>query len=204
MATRTLSAGELQRLRYELGANVLNVGAEPYVPHQRIFDVIAANLTSDAQDPAVSATSVAAAGSVTLTLDSVAGLSAGTPVVLDTDDAYERVSVQRVAGSTITVRCARAHTAPFPVEIESGLTLVRAALWRLAVLDRLILDAASGAGIKAVDEVQFFGPADGRSPLDELRRAQAAHRRELASLVNLDQVLDALGFGRGGASLVPY
>lgn len=196
MAIRYLSAGELQRLRYELGANVVGIGAEPYIEHQRIFDVIQQNLTSDSTEPTTSTTAVTSAGSVTLTLASASGLSAGARVVLDTDDDYEVVTVKALSGSTITVNCRRTHGAPFPVEIESGLTMVRCKLWQLAGLERQVTDAAADAGLKKVDEVEF---AVGReSSLVTLKKQQHAARVELASLVNLGQVLRSLGFARGG------
>ncbi len=68
MAVRYLTDGELQRLRYELGANVLLIGAEPYIPHARVFDVIQSNLASDAQAPATGVTDVTAIGSAKIEL----------------------------------------------------------------------------------------------------------------------------------------
>lgn len=204
MAVRYLTDGELQRLRYELGANVVGVGAEPYIGHQQVFDLIQDNLQSDATEPAISATSVTTAGSATLTLDSVSGISQFDRLVVDTDDQYEIVTVQRVSGSTITARFQKTHTTPYPVEKESGVTLVRCKLWTLGSLERQIHEASANAGIKRVDEVEFFGRSEGGSALENLARQQAMHRRELASLVNLEQVLDSLGFGRAGSGFSLY
>lgn len=193
MAVRYLSDGELQRLRYELGANVLALGAEPYVQHLRIFDVVRDNLESDATEPTTSATSVTAAGSVALTLASASGIAAGTRVLLDVDEEHEVCTVKNVSGLVVTVNCRRLHTTPFPVEIESGLTIVRALLWHLADLARQLREAAADAGIKRVDEVEFFDAqryAD--TSAGRLARQRAEARAELASAVNLQGVMAQL------------
>lgn len=203
MTARALTDGELQRLRYELGANVLLVNAEPYIPHQRVFDIIQSNLASDTNAILMASTSVTAAGSATLTLDAVTGLTQMGRVVVDTDDAYEIATVKRISGLTITVQCQKVHTSPFPVEIESGLTLVRCKLWTLGSVERQMFDAAGAAGIKRADEVEFFSKTEG-GLLDSLRAQQAMHRTELASLVNLQQVLDGLGFRSGGVGFSLY
>lgn len=200
MAVRTLSDGELQRLRYELGFNVVGIGAEPYIDHAQIPSTIQSYLFSDVQAVAYSATAVTTPGSVDLHLDCVTGISQGTPVVIDCDDSFERVTVKKVNAleSLITVNCKRLHGTPFPVEIESGLSMVRVKLWTLASLEGRILDAADAAGLKSVDEV-VFQDAKATSVLATLLRQQQVHRRELASLVNLNDVLSPTGSNAGFA-----
>lgn len=195
MAVRYLSDGELQRVRYELGHNVLELGALPYVGHRQIFAVIQENCASDAQDPTTSTTAVTAAGPASLTLASVTGIAQGARVVLDVDDAREVVTVRAVSGSAISVVCRKTHGGTYPVEIESALTLVRGVLSDLTVNAEKIRD--DGGDIKQVDEVTFFG--EGGFDDSSLGRAYEKHirlRRELASLVGIESNRG----GRGGGS----
>lgn len=195
MAVRYLSDGELQRVRYELGHNVLELGALPYVGHQAIFDVIQANCASDAQDPTTSTTAVTAAGPASLTLASVTGIAQGARVVLDVDDAREVVTVRAVSGSAISVVCRKTHGGTYPVELESALTLVRGKLADLVANEDVIRD--EGGDVKRVDEVEFFG--DGGFDDSALGRAyekQRRLRRELASLVGLGSLAGGGSSGR--------
>jgi hypothetical protein len=80
---------------------------------------------------------------------------------------------------------------------------VRTKLWALSALSSQISEAADTAGIKRVDEVEFQD-ASVDTVLGGLLRQQRVLRRELASAVNLDQVLDALGFGGRGGGLALY
>lgn len=199
MTIRLLSTQELQRLRAELGSNVLSIGAEPYIDHQMIFDVIQKNLQSDPQDPTTSTTNVTTAGTVTLSLADATGLSPGARILLDVDDAYEIVTAKAVSGSNVTVNCAKLHGEPFPVELESGLTLVRCRLWDLAAMEREIKASRDVAGITQADESKF-GTGDD-SPLAMLFRQQARLREELASIVNLQGLLAQQGIGRRSSGM---
>jgi hypothetical protein len=206
VTARTLSDGEAQRLRYELGLNVVGIGAEPYIGHAQIISVIQSYLVSDVQAVAYSSAAVTATGSNVITLDSVVGISQGTPLILDCDDSFERVTTKRVVGSTVVVNCRKTHGANFPVEIESGLTMVRCKLWTLATLEEKIAEAADAAGLKQVDEVVFQDANSATTTvLGMLKAQQAMHRRELASLVNMQEILAQAGFSSGsGAFSSPY
>jgi hypothetical protein len=206
VTVRTLSDAEAQRLRYELGLNVVGIGAEPYIGHAQIIAIIQQYLASDVQDPTYSTSAVTATGSNLLLVGSTTGLTAGTPVILDVDDLAERVVIKSVGINTITVNCRKLHSASFPVEIESGLTLVRGRLATLSSLDDKIIAAADAAGIKQVDEVVFQDATSfGMSVLGQLKTQQTMHRRELASLVNMQAILAAAGFSSGsGGFSSPY
>lgn len=196
MAVRFLSDDELARVKREALDNVLAVGAEPYISIRALYALIQDYVQSSALEPTTSATAVTAAGATTLTLADATGLAAQDKVVLDVDAARETVTVRNVSGNTISVVCRRLHGGTYPVEKESALTLVRGCLSDLAVLQDKINDAVDSAGVKRVDEVEFFGPSEGRSVLDELRRAQHALRLDLARMCGLTQVLAAAS-GRG-------
>ena len=152
----TLSDGEVSRLKAELYDNVVAVGALPYIDWRSVYDVVQTYVTSNAQAPTTSATSVTTAGPTLLTLASVTGISSMTRVVLDCDDAREVVTVRAVIGSTISVVCSKTHSGTYPVEIESPLTLVRGLLADLTTLDLSERGQVGGAlGLKRVDEVEW-------------------------------------------------
>lgn len=199
MTVRYLGDDELARIKRELGDNVLGFGAEPYISIKAVYAIIQANVASSSVDPTTSATAVTAAGPATLTLASAAGLAQFDRLVLDADGQRETVTVRNISGSVISVVCRRTHSGTYPVERESALTLVRGVLADLAAVQDRLVDLLDGAGLKAVDEVQWFGGADGRTALDEARREQRRLREELASMLNLRSILDA---ARGGAGAV--
>ncbi len=197
----TLSAAELNRVRYELGDNVLAIGAEPYIWHVRLYDLVQQNVASDATAATTSTTAVTAAGPASLTLASAAGVAQYTRLVLDADEQLEVVTVRSVLGAVVSVVCQKTHGGTYNVEIESPLTMVRAKVAECVRLGRLVDDAVDTGGVKKVDEVEFFG--DGsftNSRLGHLQERQRRARVELASMVGLSDLLrDEL---RGGASRV--
>ena len=78
MAVRYLSNGECDRLRYELGLNVVGIGAEPYIGHAQIISVIQSYLASNAQAVAYSATAVTSTGTRGMTTRRPVGSSGKT------------------------------------------------------------------------------------------------------------------------------
>lgn len=197
----TLTSDELQLIRRELADNVVDLGAVPYIGHRQIYDVLRDNVSSSAVAATSSSTAVASPGATVLTLATTAGLAVGDKVVVDCDAQRETVTVRAVTGvvgGTISVICRRTHGGTYPVEKASALTLVRGALADLAVLQDRLDDAASSAGIKRVDEVEFVTSSEGRSQLDELRRHQHALRIELARMLGLGGLLER-NARRGGS-----
>jgi len=201
-----LTTDEMQRIRRELADNVTDLGAAAYIGHRNIYTVIQANVSSSAVAATTSSTTVAASGPAVLTLATTTGINAGDKLVVDCDAARETVTARAIlvagAAGTVSVVCRRTHSGTYPVEVESGLTLVRGCLSDLAIMQDLINDAAAGAGVKRVDEVEFFGRADGGTTLDELRAAQLALRTDLARMCGLGDML--LTNSRRGAGLEVY
>lgn len=198
----TLSTDELDRIKREVLDNVLGLGAEPYISIKALYalvrdNVSGASVAATSSSTAVTAAQVAAGG-VTITVALATGLAVGVRVQLDVDGARETCLVRSISGTTVGVNCRKPHAGTYPVEIESALTLVRGCLSDLALLEDKITAAADAAGVKKVDEVEFFGPSDGRSVADELRRQQHALRLDLARMCGLTAVL-AAGRARGGA-----
>ena len=187
----TLSADEMARIKAEIFDNVLSIGAVPWIDVRAIYDVIQANVSSSSVAPTTSATAVSAAGPTTLTLASVTGLSSGSRVVLDVDTSREVVTVRAVSGSTVSVVCAKTHSGTYPVEVESALTIVRGILADLEAIDQQERTAIPQAGVKRVDEIEFFGRAEG-SVRDMLTAHRNSLRARLASATGLTGILREL------------
>jgi hypothetical protein len=180
----SLLDSEVRRLKYELGYNVLSAGAEFYIGVSAVFEqVIQAYTTAGAVTS--SSTTVAAANSVTpstLTLTSMTGFSLLDPVVVDVDGRQERAVVQAITATTITVLLSKAHTGTYPVTVEGGESIVRDILRQLVDVSSKLDGSASQAGIKKVDEVEFFENAARFRGLVEHREYL---RNELASALGV-------------------
>ena len=185
----TLTDDEMARIKAELFSNVLDLGAVPYISVLAIYSLIRDNVSSSAVAPTTSTTAVTAAGPSVLTLASVTGLASGSRVVLDVDASREVVTVRAVAGLTISVVCAKTHSGTYPVEVESALTIVRGLMADLEAIDQQERIAIPQAGVKRVDEIEFFGRAEGGSAQASLTQHRYALRGRLASATGLTEVL---------------
>lgn len=199
-----LLTSEVRRIKFELGFNVLALGAEPYIGISQLFEqVIQPYLTAGSST--TSSTAVTAASTptpVTLTLASASGVSAGDRVVVDVDARQEAATVMALAGSTITVLLSNAHSGSYPVTVEGGEVFVREILARLRDLAASIADSATSAGLKSVGRgaVEWYG--DGSSTvLAALQRTQMHHRDELASALGVPNLWR---LRRGGAASALY
>jgi len=181
---------EIARCKYELGYNLLTIGAEPYIGVARVFElVIQPNLLAGATTTSATVVTAVAAGAlaspVTLTLASATGFSSGDRVIIDVDDRQEAATVQNVAGSTITVLLSKAHTGTYPVTVERGESIVREILGRLRdIANKLGTNVVQQVGIKKVDEIEFFG-GNMYSIRREMQRMQDYWRNELASALGV-------------------
>ena len=187
----TLSEDEIGRIKAEVLDNVLDIGAVPYVSIRAIYDTIQQHVVSSTIAPTTSATAVTATGAAVLTLASVTGLASSSRVALDVDGTREVVTVRAVAGSTISVVCRRLHSGTYPVEVESPLTIVRGLLSDLASLDDQEQDATASAGLRAVDEVQWFGGSGEQTIAQALLARRAELRDRLARACGISYVLNA-------------
>lgn len=194
-----LLTSELRRMRYELGYNVLDVGAEPYIGVSALFEsVIQTYMQSGATT--TSTTTVAAASEptpVTITLASATGFSAFDTVWVDVDSRQESATVQSVSGSTITLLLSLAHTGTYPVTVEGGEAIVRSILRKLVAIGDELGDGASGsAGIKRVDEIEFFqdSASDGGRTAS-LQKLRDYWRDELASALGIVRLNKPRGCG---------
>lgn len=187
-----LTTGELWRLKYELGFNVLNEGAEPYANVVSYFElVVLPSLNAQADTTSsttVTATSDGEPAPVTLALASGTGISVHDTLVVDVDVRQELPTVQYVSGNDVTVMLAKAHSGTYPVSVEGGITIVRGLLRRLRDISRRLgEDGVDSAGIKRVDEITFKDGAE-QSAWIELKNDQMNLRDELASALGIENV----------------
>lgn len=205
-----LLTSELQRLKFELGFNQLNVGAEPYIGVTRYFEqIVLPNLNAGAIT--TSATQVlAGAGPTTLTVVSAVGINMFDRIIVDVDDAQEQATVQSVSGNSVVARLFKAHgnssALAYPVAVEGGESMVRAHLEKCRRVAALIEEFGVRAGIKKADEIEFFGGA-GRSRNEPsgfrtLGDMQTYFRSELCKLVF--GVGSIQQFGGGGSRIGIY
>jgi hypothetical protein len=182
-----LTDAEVARVKAELGYNLLTIGALPYIGHAQIFDnVIQPYLDGGAAT--TSSTAVTAATSptpVALTLAAATGFAAGVRVVVDVDTRQEVVTAQSLAGSILTVQLSLAHSGTYPVIVEGGESIVRDILRKIDGVRTQLNNAASTAGIKQVDVIEFHGSTSATSQYTTLKGALAFWRGELASVLGI-------------------
>lgn len=189
----TLTDAELMRIRAELFDNVLDIGAVPMINIHAIYTtVIAPNLSAASVAPTTSSTAVTATGPNVLTLASVSGLASGSRVVIDVDDSREVCTVRAVTGSTISVICKQLHSGLYPVEVESGLTIVRGILTDLETIDQKQRLGINSAGVKKVDEIEFFSASEGGSVLVQAEAFRNVLRGRLATACGVTGLLHDL------------
>lgn len=198
-----LSTSELQRIKAELGWNVLSTGAEPFIGVAMVFEqVIAVYMTAGAAT--TSATALVASATpapAVLTLASATGFASGARVWIDVDDRQESATVQNLAGTAATVLLSKAHTGTYPVYVDGGEGIVRELLGRIkAVKDELAGTFGEGS-LKKVDEVEFY--QTGMTAFGSTAKALMFWRDELASVLG-DVSLNRWRRRSGGGSMSVY
>lgn len=158
-----LLTSEIQRIKYELGYNVLRVGAEPYIGVTQMFEqVIQPYTQGGATTTCATAVSAASAPTpVALTLTDATGFTVGDAIVVDVDARQERATIERLSGSAATVLLTLAHAGTYPVTVEGGETIIRELLGNCVRVGKSIAAATSRAGLKRVDEIEFQDAAAG-------------------------------------------
>ncbi len=196
----TLTDDELARIKSEVFDNLLGLGAVPYFDVRTLYPVIRDNVESSTVAATTSTTSVTSPGATSITLASATGYVAGQRIVLDVDDARETVTIRSISGSVVSVVCRKAHAGTYPVEVESALTLVRGYLSDLITLEQRERDLYTSAGVKRVDEIEFFGRSEGGDALSRTQETRNALRAKLASALNLTRVMSEMK-GRADAAM---
>lgn len=196
----TLTADEMARIKSELDDNVADYGAQPYLDVRAVYDVIRDHVVSSSVAPTTSATAVTAVGPTTITLASATDYAAGQRVVIDVDDAREVVTIRSLSGAVASIVATKTHSGTYPVEVESGLTIVRGILSDLITLDtQSRAQVGAALGLKRVDEVEWNTDAGGiiaafAAQRQTLRR-RLANATGLATLYAMNRARSAGGSG---------
>jgi hypothetical protein len=182
-----LTSGELDRIRAELGYNVLNVGAEPYIGVHAVFSqVILPYLREGNDTTSTTAVTAASAGQfVTLSVASATGIVLHERIAVDVDDAFEMATVRSVSGTSVGVFLKKAHAGTYPISVDSGLVQVRECLAVLYDIQREMFDDAGSGALKKVDEVEFYEMRGKRSSLEGLLAKRELFRDELRSRLGI-------------------
>lgn len=198
----SLLDSEIAQIKYHLGYNVLTIGSLPYIGHTSLFEQVIQQYT-DSGAATTSSTAVVAATSATpstIVLASATGFAAGARIVVDVDDRQEVVTAQYVTGSSLTLLLRLAHTGTYPVLVEGGETIIRSILRRLYDVSVQIGDAYTTAGIKKVDEIEFFGDGS-TSQSSQLNKLRMYWRDELASALGVPNFWRMKSAGGGASAL---
>lgn len=195
-----LTDSEIARIKFELGYNVLTFDAEPYIGIVSVFETVIKRYVST-DGTTTSSTTVTASTNPTptsITLASAIVSALGPRLVVDVDDRQEIATVSAVSGSTVVLLLKKAHSGTYPVSIESGETLVREQLAKIAQLDAQLIARLSSAGIKKVDEIEFFGAPDlgGLSASEAFQQAKDDMRDELAAMLGVPNLRETRGNSR--------
>lgn len=178
---------EIQRIRYELGYTLLDVNSEPYVEYFGTINRIVA-LYLNAGATTTSSTTVAAADTLTqrtLTLASATGFVAGATIYVDVLPQQERAVIQSVSGSTVVVYLQKAHVGTYPVTVDGGESIIREKLAQLYAIDEKLSAALNTAGLKRVDDIEFYGGTKATSQAVMLSQLRDMRRDELASALGV-------------------
>lgn len=181
-----LTSGELDRIRAELGYNVLNVGAEPFIGVHAVFSqVIQRYLREGADTTSSTRVNAEPAGAfVTLTLASPVGVVLHERVAVDVDDYLEMATVRSVSGNQIGVILKKMHVGTYPVTVDGGLQKVRECLAGIYQTHQQISECTGTGAVKQVDEVHFYD-VKGRTELSVLNDKLEHWRDMLTSAVGI-------------------
>lgn len=201
-----LLTSEIQRLRYELGYNVMGVAAEPYVEYHGALDRVVAlylnggAVTTSTTDVTASTTPAQS----TLTLADATGFAQFASVIVDVDSRQERATVQSVSGSTVSLLLSKAHSGTFPITVEGGESIIRDLLKKIENVNERTSAAAATAGLKRAEDIEWYGNSQGG--IGSVIKDQLALR-----MYWRDQLASALGVTNlwrmrsgGGQSMVLY
>ena len=180
---------EVQRIKAELGFNVMDVGAEPYISFVAIFpQVIQPYINAGAATTSSSSVTVTdpLPNLKTLTLASATGFEAGARIWVDIDDWQEFVTVRSISGATITCLLSKPHSGTYPVTVDGGEGVVRECLKRIAEIKAEMSTVLGEGPVKKVDEVEFYNA--GGSLFGGLGLQLQFWRDQLASALGLENM----------------
>lgn len=138
-------------------------------PHTGTYPVVNSTTSTTTSTSTVVPAIVTPPSLVTLTLTDPTGFHANDTIIVDDGARQEATRVLSISGSTITAYLTKGHSGTYPVTVEGGESILRGVLQILQSLNPMggnaagltgsIGGAIDGAGIKKVDEIEFFGPS---------------------------------------------
>ncbi len=179
-----LTTAEVERIKFELGYNLITVG-QPYIGTSSLFEqVIQPYLSSGAAT--TSDTSVTGDGTPqAITLDDATDFTAGARVTVDVDALAEACTIRSVDGSDIVLVLRKTHTGTYPVAQDGGDTIVREKLSEIWTA-RVTRGKAQGRGaLKAITgDVEWYD--SGQSAFASSTQEIDILRDELAALLGVE------------------
>lgn len=187
---------ELARIKSELGWNLLNTGALPYIGVTSLFEqIIGPNLTAGAVTTSATGVSASVPASLaSLTLASATGFTAGARIVVDVDARQETVTLESLSGSIASALLANPHSGTYPVTVEGGESIVRENLARIRNVKAQMAQAFGAGSLKKVDEVEFYD-THGQTLFGVLGEQLKFWRDELASALGIASMWRQRGGG---------
>jgi hypothetical protein len=183
---------EIARIKVELGYNILDVGAEPYIGVTQLFEqVIQPYVNGGASTTSVTtvtASTPPTPAQKTIVLQSADGFLAGDVVVVDVDSRQERATAQSLTGTSLVLLLSKAHTGTYPVTVEGPETLIRNILNKLSEIRfSMTATSATGGTLKQVDEVQWY-ESKGQTTFESLTEALDYWREQLAAALGVQSM----------------
>jgi hypothetical protein len=184
------------RVRYELGYSSVTVSGEPWIDWSYAPEVALDNLYTGAET--TSATSVTTTSEpTTITLASGTGFASGLRVHVGAGITREVVVAQNVSGASLAATFAKLHSGTYPVEVESGESMLRTILTKIDDVTDRIQKGFPRGGLKAiVGEVEWYEGG----VFEELNAELGRWRDSLAALLKLPNLRN----NRGGSTLSVY
>ena len=185
-----LLTSELDRIRHEMGYNLLRVGAEPWVGISSLFDNVIAPYT---RSGALTTSSSEVAGPLypgapptqsVIKLTDPTGFNSGDRIIVDVDDAQEALTVQGMTGPLLLGMFSKAHNRTYSVTVEGGESIIREILVNIRNVKAKMADSYGTGALKQVDEISFY-EAQGQTYFGLLGGQLCFWRDELASALGI-------------------
>lgn len=160
----SLTASEIESLRFHLGWGNIAVAAYPYTPdgfYEVFSQVVSPYLSTAAETDAT--TAITAGSSAAVTPTSMTDIVVGAQLIVDVGEASELVMVRSVTATTFTAAFVNAHPATgYLVALMCGKARLRYLMW---VADRMwaklqSTEIGGTLGIKQLGrgEIEWFSP----------------------------------------------
>lgn len=181
-----LLTSELDRIRHEMGYNLLRVGAEPWIGISSLFDNVIAPYTRSGA-VTTSSDEVIGTGFPTQSVIKLAdptGFNVGDRLVVDVDTAQEIITVQALTGPLLLANFVNSHNRSYQLSVEGGESIIREILMNIRNVKAQMATAYPAGMLKQVDEISFY-QSQGTSYFDSLGQQLCYWRDELASALGM-------------------